>query len=270
MRSLLVPAFLSLALAVAAEPEISFDLRGPAVVPKVVPEDWKPGTERPPAVALRLDKEHASLTWTDPDLKAHEYTLDVLANHPGPRPWSQHLAWIVARSKDDFWILWAYFNETGTRCWINYYHFAENVARMSLFQGQYLYRPPDTFTNSPSDIQIPAARVPEYKGPGFRHRDFSPAGGKFRKLKWLDGAVWKDRDEELTVKPLIHLNVPGRNGWASEGWTEIHALAWNADATKLYYVVTYTAVDHGWAVDLTDGTVIKTHFGEKVVLEQPK
>ncbi|MCE9584827.1 MAG: hypothetical protein K8T20_20240 [Planctomycetes bacterium] len=271
MRPLLCLSFALLAArgVVAGETEISFALDGPAVV---LAEGHAPVEKVPPGIALKLDRETSTLTWTDASLKVRTYQLDVLACHPGPRPWSDNLAWLVARSKDDFWILWAYVNETGTRCWINYYHFAENRVRMSLFFGKYTFRPPETFTNAPFDIDIGLDKVPKWAGRKFRHKDFGPDGGKFPKLKYRDGAEWKERDDELAVKPLVDLEVPGNNGWASEPWTEVHCLARSVDGTRLYYVVTYTAVDHGWVVDLRDGRVLYTQFGEAVKVEpkEPK
>jgi hypothetical protein len=223
-------------------------------------------------MAIVVNAEEASLTWTpepteDGKVVSRKYSLDVMASHPGPKGWSTHLAWMVARSRGDFWILWAYVNDAGESCWINYYHFAENKIRMSLFRGRYVFRPPEKFVNAPAEIDIPEDALPAYGGKSFRHKDFGPRGGKFPLLRYLDGAEWKERAEELVVRPLIDLEVPARNGWATEAWTEVHALAWNADGTRLYYVVTYTAVNHGWAVDLKDGRVLKTHFGEKVVME---
>ncbi len=274
LLSLLAAALLA-APVLAADPEIAFKLDGPAVKPGV-DENGKSllpdNEEAPPEVAIRLDKENATLVWTDSTLKKRTYQLDVLANHPGPRPWSDNLAWLVARSKNDFWILWAYVNETGPRCWINYYHFAENRIRMDLFRGSYTYRPPATFTNAPFDMDIPFEKVPAWKGRSFRHRDFGPEGGKFKKLRTLEGAEWKDREGELQVKPLIDLDVRANNGWDSQPWTEVHCLARSTDATRLYYVVTYTAVKHGWVVDLREGRVLKTHFGEAVKVEpkEPK
>ena len=96
--------------------------------------------------------------------------------------------------------------------------------------------------------------------------------GAFEKLRVLEGADWKDREGALLVKPLIDLDVRANNGWETEPWTEVHCLARSEDGTRLYYVVTYTAVNHGWVVDLKDGRVLKTHFGEAVKLEpkEPK
>lgn len=277
MRPLLAAAT-ALALAIplrAADPEITFKLDGPAVTPGVG-EDGKSllpeGEKAPPEIALRLDRENATLVWTDASLTRRTFQLDVLANHPGPRPWSDNLAWMVARTRTDFWILWAYVNETGPACWINSYHFAENRVRMNLFRGRYVFRPPATFTNSPFDMDIPLEKAPAYKGKKFTHRDFGPDGGRFRTLTWLEGNEWKVREEELQVKPLIDLDVHPNNGWATQAWTEVHALARGSEGSRLYYVVTYTAVNHGWVVDLREGLVLKTHFGEAVKVEpkEPK
>jgi len=266
MRFPLLAAFaLAATLATAETPEITFDLEP---VAKSLPGR----IDLPPDMDIVLNGEEATLTWT-PEASGDErpaprrYTLDVLASHPGPKGWSTHLAWMVARSRNDFWILWAYVNDAGSSCWINYYHFAENRIRMSLFRGRYIFRPPETFGNAPVEIDIAQDRLPAYAGKPFRHRDFGPAGGKFPVLRYLDGAEWKERKEELTVRPLIDVEVPAQNGWATDAWTEVHGLAWNQDATRLYYVVTYSAVNHGWVVDLRDGRVLKTHFGEKVVME---
>ncbi len=92
------------------------------------------------------------------------------------------------------------------------------------------------------------------------------------KLRYLEGSAWKERNEKLLVKPLVDLEVEGNNGWSSDPWTEVHCLARSEDGARLYYVVTYTAVNHGWVVDLKDGRVLKTHFGEAVKVEpkEPK
>jgi hypothetical protein len=261
---LLISCLLCSLPCLAADPEVVFDLKSP---PVVLPEDHPDRGKAPPLASIKLDAENASFTWTDEKLRKRAYQLDLIANHSGPRPWSEHLAWLVARAKDDFWILWVYVNEQGTGCWINSYHFAENRIRMSLFRGKYVYRPPETFATSPFEIDVPLDRAPAYKGKKFKHPDFGPEGGRFRKLRYLDGAEWRDREEELAVRPLIDLDVPGNNGWANHPWTEVHGLARSPDGTRLYYVVTYTAVNHGWVVDLKDGRVLKTHFGEPVKLE---
>lgn len=325
----------ALALSAGAEPEITLDLQGEYELKR------GDGFQK---IDLKLDREHASLTWTRADGRKTEYALDVLANHPGPAGRSTHLAWLVARSRDDFWILWTYLNASSTRgCWINFYHFSENTAPMRWFNGSYVYRPPAEFTTAPFEIDIPLERAGAYKGPAFRHRDFGPTGGTFSRLRWIergaaidvklpsDGSgeivrwmvkegesvkkgqallearvgdatatvaspadgrairlhttavrvasgasvavleptgVAKDLEEKLSLKPLIHLEVPPANGWDVNGWTEIHLLARSDDGTRLFYVVTYTAVDHGWAVDLKDGRVLKTLFGKPVELEK--
>ncbi|MEK7466132.1 MAG: hypothetical protein AAB074_01850 [Planctomycetota bacterium] len=272
------PFFTLLLLAaplLAADPEVTLSLDSRQVKP-ALSEDGKPlipeGSKLPSELSIRLDKDNASLVWTDASMKKRTYQLDLLENHPGPRPWSDNLAWLVARSKDDFWILWAYVNESGTTCWINYYHFAENRIRMELFRGKYTYRPPTTFTNAPFEVDIPLERAPAWKGRKFKHKDFGPEGGKFEKLQIREGAKWKEREGALLVKPLIDLDVQANNGWDTQPWTEVHCLARSEDGTRLYYVVTYTAVDHGWVVDLKDGRVLKTHFGEAVKVEpkEPK
>lgn len=265
MRPLLAILLAAAALpARAADPEIAISLDSAAVEPKERPKGEEP---LPPAVSLRIDKENATLVWTDTGLKKHTYQLDAIENHPGPRPWSENLAWLVARGKDDFWVFWLYVNETGTGCWSNYYHFAENRIRMERLRGTYVWRPPEKFSSSPFDIDIPLDRVPKYAGRPFKHKDFGPEGGKFTKLRYLEGTDDRVREEELQVKPLFDLDVRANNGWEPNPWSEVHALARNAEGTRLYYVVTYTAVDHGWVVDLREGRVLYTKFGEAVKVE---
>lgn len=253
----------------AAEPEIKFSLDGPKVQRS---GERTPGPDAPSAVSLRIDHDRSTLTWTDDALKQQVFRLDVIANHPGPAPCSENLSWLVARSKDDFWILWVYVNEVGHSCYINYYHFAENRVRMDLFLGSYVYRPPSSFPAAPFDIDVPLEKVPAWKGRAFKHKDFGPLGGVFPKLRYLEGSAWKERNEKLLVKPLVDLEVEGNNGWSSQPWTEVHCLARSEDGARLYYVVTYSAVNHGWVVDLKDGRVLKTHFGEAVKVEpkEPK
>ena len=268
MRTLFTTALALLAtIARAEDPSIAVDLTLLRTIPYRSASPEKETPKPPSDLALKIDAEGSVLTWTGPGDRKNSFELDILADHSGPRLDMTHLSWMVARSKDDFWILWAYFNDAGRFAWINYYHFADNCTWMSLFTGSYTYRPPAKFTNAPFDIDIPLEKCPKYAGKAFKHPDFGPEGGKFAKLRWLDGQEWKDREEELTVRPLVDLDVPGNNGWADDPWTEVHCLARSADGTRLYYVVTYTAVNHGWVVDLRDGRVLKTHFGEKVTLE---
>jgi hypothetical protein len=247
----------------AEEPRVALDLTSTYEVPG--------GGDAPKThhtVRLFMDSSSGNLTWTPADGLAREYSLAWVANHPGPVPQSSHLAWFLARSKDDFWILWAYLNDAGKSCWINFYHFAENTIPMTTFTGEYRYRPPAANSGSPGAVDASLDRVPAWKGPRFRLKEVNPEGGTWAKLRVLEKREWKDREGELFLKPLVHLDVPAKNGFDRDPWAEVHFLARSRDGARQFYVVTYTSVDHGWAVDLREGRLLKAHFGSPVEIEK--
>ncbi len=63
--------------------------------------------------------------------------------------------------------------------------------------------------------------------------------------------------------PLHEIQVAKGNGWRAGGWRELHALAMDS-ANEPYYLIMYSNVTQGYAVDIKRAQTYVVDFGSKV------
>ena len=220
--------------------------------------------------------------------------LTFLHSEPGPKGYSKYLAWFLARDRDHFSIAWCYLNDGGREfyCWL--YQFPTNQLTTLRFTGDYRFAPlPEPVAPSPMP-DFAAQAMPTYTGPDFKYRDWTRRSGQLATLDLKparesfaaslagEGEGTGDRGQGtgqpaannqpptatktltgLRVYPLHEIQVAKGNGWRAGGWRELHALAMDS-ANEPYYLIMYSNVTQGYAVDIKRAQTYVVDFGSKV------
>ena len=71
----------------------------------------------------------------------------------------------------------------------------------------------------------------------------------------------------LTVFPLHEVEVGANNGWKSEGWGELHALAYDEQKAP-FYLILYSNTSKGFVIDLKSPESFTTDFGGRVQFDK--
>ncbi|CEK19318.1 Protein of unknown function (DUF4038) [Chthonomonas calidirosea] len=219
-----------------------------------------------------------TLTQIEPSSgKRTVYLLTLLRIDSGPVGYAHYLVWFLARSPQSFAILWCYLNDTGNDfyCWL--YRYPGTQLNGVHFRGDYSIPPqvPIPTPLSMPTLQLPAP--PIYTGPSFTYRNWTTQGGTIPRLplwtadhsSFAQPVAQTDQKPErvltdLQVTPLHQVNVTPNNGWRSDGWGELHALAYDS-AKNPYYLILYSNTAHGYVIDLKEGRIYVADFGTPVV-----
>ena len=70
------------------------------------------------------------------------WSLVFLHADAGPKGYSRYLNWFLARSKNDYALLWCYMNQTGKEFWCWLYQYPSNQLTTVRFTGEYEFVPP--------------------------------------------------------------------------------------------------------------------------------
>lgn len=212
--------------------------------------------------------------------------LFYLHTDPGPKGYSKYLAWFLARDANGFSLIWAYLNASGREfyCWL--YRFPDNQLISLRFVGSYIFTPlPEPVTAAPV-ANLDTSFRPRYSGPDFSFGDWNSRRGSLQKLDLqptksetfadssvVTGPVSAVAPEtppapvrtltNLLVTPLHEIQVANGNGWRTQGWRELHALAVDANRDP-YYLILYSNVSKGYVVDLKRAQTYVTNFGRPV------
>ena len=217
--------------------------------------------------------------------------LTYLHSEPGPKGYSKHLAWFLARDKDHFSIVWCYLNDGGREfyCWL--YQFPTNQLTTLRFVGDYRFAPLPEPVAPAAIAELNTQVIPSYTGPDFKFRDWTRRSGKLDALQLTpatqsfaasltesnmgeptqstihnpQSTIENSRSlSALRVYPLHEIQVAKGNGWRAGGWRELHALAFDS-ANDPYYLIQYSNVTKGYVVDLKRAQTYVTDFGARVV-----
>jgi hypothetical protein len=228
-----------------------------------------------PAYTLEWDGVQGTLTrkamGREPE---KQIPLFYLHADPGPKGHARYLAWFLARETDGFTILWCYLNETGRDFWVWLYRFPANQLTTLRFSGSYRFQP---LTERPAVPPIESYALKptlRYNGPDFTFRDWTRRAGTLDSLPLRPVAMQPVTGPQpetapartltnLSVTPLHEIRVAPGNGWRSEGWRELHALAYDA-AQDPYYLILYSNSPNGFAIDLKRAQTFVTNFGAPI------
>src|SRR5579871_54224 len=225
----------------------------------------------------RIDWNGTSGTFTrkaignDPETKL---PLAYLQTDPGPNGYAKHLAWFLARDKEQFVLLWCYLDDSGRNFWCCLYFYPTNALLTVPFVGDYQYGPPPAGDRPTFPSPFLTQPPPAYTGGDFIYKDWSRKGGKIDSLT-LGNALANGQTltpdpgkgtkplTGLRVSPLHEIQVGQGNGWRPGGWQELHALAYDA-ANDPYYLILYSNTNIGYVVDLKHAQPYSADFGERV------
>ena len=228
---------------------------------------------------------------TQPELRMPLYYLH---SEPGPKGFAKYLTWFLARNNDHFDLVWCYLNDSGPEfsCWL--YQYPSNQLTTFRFSGDYQFAPLPEPVPAMSLAAMQFSVQPLYTGPDFIYHDWTRRGGKLDTLALQPtqmesfasplsgnnaGMDTQKRTgtasstalptggitlSNLRVYPLHEIHVASGNGWREGGWRELHALAFDA-ANNPYYLILYSNVTHGYAVDLKNAQTYVADYGQKVV-----
>jgi hypothetical protein len=201
------------------------------------------------------------------------WNLVFLHADAGPKGYSKHLNWFLARGKTDYALLWCYMNQTGKEFWCWLYQFPSNQLTTVRFTGSYEFVPPDEPVPQVVSEGMSFTVTPRYVGPDFKFLDWTRAVAtvKSLELKAVSSPDALTPASPPTVKtltnlrglPLHELRVPAANGWRADGWRELHAMVYDA-AQDPYYLIVYSNSTTGYAVDLKRAQTYTADFGAKV------
>ncbi len=193
---------------------------------------------------------------------AEELPLTYLYTSSGPEGFARHLVWFLARKGDGFRLLWCYLNDSGRDFWCYLYSYPDNTLTTHEFKGEYRYSA--TASDPPQPLDLLLKPAPPYNGPDFAYKNWTRKTGDFQKLSLFEpslgtkGAASKTLDT-LKVTPLHEVSVGGKNGWRSDGWRELHSLAYGSD-TRPYYLIQYSNTPDGYVIDLTSAKLYTANF----------
>jgi hypothetical protein len=186
-----------------------------------------------------------------------DFSLSYLYSQAGPAGYASHLAWFLAKSGDTFSIVWCYLNDKGSSffCWI--YDYSSNQITSYDFQGSYQFDP-SRLAAGPVLAKSPLQPPLKYSGGNFNFADWTRQAGTLPALTAHDGTK-SFQLGKLDVSPLVEVNVNPANGWRSQGWQELHAIASDA-AGHAYYLILYSNTRHGYAIDLDDAKLFTVDY----------
>lgn len=210
------------------------------------------------------------------NLKELRQPLIFLHTDPGPEGYSRYLAWFLARDTEGFTLIWCYLNEGGPDfyCWL--YSYPSNQLLNLRLKGNYTFAPPSEPTPGMALTDFAPRAETRYAGPDFQYRDLTRQGGVIAHVPLTPASAMRAPVgvatsviggpvlENLRVTPLQEVHVSGGNGWRTEGWRELHALAYDKSGDP-YYLILYSNTSSGYVVDLKRAKTYFADFGEKVV-----
>lgn len=201
--------------------------------------------------------------------------LQYLHTDAGPAGYASHLAWFLARAENSFSILWCYLNDSGSKfdCWL--YRYPDNQLVSLHFTGVYRYTQPKEPTAAGPAVAFKTDNLPGYVGPDFSYRDWTRQIGalatlELKPVRRSDTAATAPVRSlsQLRVRPLHQVEVGAANGWREGGWSELHAIAFDA-AEDPYYLILYSNTTNGYVVDLKRSQIYTADFGARVAFQKP-
>ena len=180
----------------------------------------------------------------------------------GPAGYSKYLAWFLAREGESFTLVWCYLNEAGKEFWCWLYRFPSNQMTTVHLHGDYAFSPLSEPTPASLSNTLSLHTLPTYSGADFTFRNWSRRLGTLPSLELHSALATGNKDaassastlRNLKVTPLHELAVGPKNGWRTDAWKELHALAYDA-AQSPYYLILYSNSEKGFVVDLKQAQV---------------
>ena len=205
--------------------------------------------------------------------------LTYLQADPGPNGYAKHLAWFLARDKDQFALLWCYLDDSGKSFWCWLYRYPANELITVPFIGDYQYGPPPVGERATAAEGFLSAAPPAYSGTDFVYKDWTRKSGKIDSLMLgtalangqtltLDPGKGSKPLTNLRVMPLHEIQVGQGNGWRPGGWRELHALAYDA-ANDPYYLILYSNTNIGYVLDLKRAQPYVADYTDRVKFGAP-
>ncbi len=201
--------------------------------------------------------------------KEKRLPLTFIHTDPGPKGFSKHLAWFLAREKDEFAILWCYLNDTGRDFWCWLYRFPSNQLTTIRFTGEYRFIPPNEPVAAKPFPELAIRLAPNYQGPDFSYKGWTRRAGSLENLVItptikVPATAQPITIPKLNVVPLHDVRVQAKNGWREGGWGELHTLAYDRDGAP-YYLILYDNSTRGFVLNLKQAQLYTADFEEKVV-----